>query len=51
MFKIILGLFATENLIFAILISLQTGMIYSWRGDIAYKGCSGNAFRFLKVMV
>lgn len=50
MFKIILGLFAAENLIFAILISLQTGMTYSRRSDVAYKGYAGNVFSCLEVM-
>lgn len=51
MFKIILGVVAAENLIFAILITLQTGIIYSERSDTAYKGSPGNVFKFLKVMV
>lgn len=50
MFKIILGLFAAENLIFAILISLQTGMTYSRRSDVAYKGYAGNVLSCLEVM-
>lgn len=50
MFKIILGLFAAENLIFAILISLQTGMTYSRRSDVASEGYAGNVFSCLEVM-
>lgn len=50
LFKIIFGLFVAENLTFATLISLQTGMIYGGRSNIAYKAYSGNEFRFLKVM-